>query len=367
MTVSDVRALPAKPRLALIGPMLGGNPGWVTTQGEIMARLLAEDGYPVRISSTHVPRLRRIADIAASLVAWRNEVDIVIHMVFGGSAFHITDMASAICRRLRLPQIFVLRGGTLPEMAAANRSQVERVMRRADAVVSPSGFLAHYFQVASGFGLPVTVVPNTLDLTRYAYRERTSVSPRLLWMRTFHEIYRPEMAIETLADLRRSHSQATLTMAGQDAGLEEDVRALAVTRDLADAVRFPGFLDVAGKSREFADHDIYLNTNRVDNMPVSVLEAGAFGLPVIATNVGGIPFLVQDGETALLVPDGDAAAMANAVRRLAAQPELAHRLSRNGRALAESCAWPVVERQWAALFDTVLAARTAHVAEAPYA
>jgi glycosyltransferase involved in cell wall biosynthesis len=87
----------------------------------------------------------------------------------------------------------------------------------------------------------------------------------------------------------------------------------------------------------------------------------------VATAVGGVPYLVEDGVTALLVPDGDAAATADAVRRLLAQPELAHTLSRNGRALAESCAWPAIRPQWAALFDTVLAARTTPVVEAPYA
>ena len=131
------------------------------------------------------------------------------------------------------------------------------------------------------------------------------------------------------------------------------VMALAQERGLGDAVRFPGFLDAAAKAREFAAHDIFLNTNRVDNMPVSVVEAAAFGLPIVATAVGGIPHLLRDGETGLLVPDGDAAALSGAVRRLLEQPALAGRLSANGRRLAESCGWEQVRRQWAALFDEV--------------
>jgi glycosyltransferase involved in cell wall biosynthesis len=83
------------------------------------------------------------------------------------------------------------------------------------------------------------------------------------------------------------------------------------------------------------------------------LEAGAFGLPVVATAVGGLPYLLCDGENGLLVPAGNAPAMADAVRRLLDQPELAAALSANGRRLAESCGWAIVRGQWAALFDEV--------------
>ncbi|MEZ4517534.1 MAG: glycosyltransferase family 4 protein [Chloroflexota bacterium] len=345
----------APPRLALVGPMLGRNPGWVVTQGEILGDLLARDGYDVRLTSEHVGRVRRVTDILTSLVAWRNQVDVVVHMVFSGSAFRITDAASALCQRLGLPQIFVLRGGALPEFTDRNPDFVRRVLERADALVSPSGFLAHYYEEESGFNLPVRVIPNILDIDNYPFRERITVVPRLLWMRTFHDVYHPELAVETLQELQRTHPEATLTMAGQDKGLLAPVQALARDLGLEDIVRFAGFLDRDGKTREFSAHDIYLNTNRVDNMPVSILESAAYGVPVVATEVGGIPYLLQDGETALLTPDSDAPAMADAIRRLLDEDGLARRLSVNGRRLAESCAWPVVKLQWAALFSELLA------------
>lgn len=350
MTRHSLTAI-TRPRLGFVGPMLGRNPGWVVTQGEILADLFAEAGYDVRLTSEHPGRLRRLADILSSLVVWRNEVDLVVHSVFSGSAFGVTDAASALCRLLNLPQIFVLRGGALPEFAGRHPGWVARVMDRAEAIVAPSGFLAHQF---SALAPDIQVIPNIIDLHLYPYRQRTKVQPRLLWMRTFHDVYHPEMAIETLAALRRTHPEATLTMAGQDKGLLEPVRALAAEQGVDTAVRFAGFLDSAGKTREFAAHDIYLNTNRVDNMPVSVVEAAAFGVPVIATAVGGVPFLLEDGRSGLLVPDSDAEAMAEAVRRLIDDPDLASSLSANGRRLAEASAWPRVRLQWEALFQEVL-------------
>ncbi len=344
----------ALPRLCFVGPMLGVNPGWVTTQGEILAGLLAGEGYAVRTTSSIPARLPRLADTLRSLVAWRGQIDLVIHQVFSGPAFVIADAASALCRLLGLRQIFVLHGGALPEFAAARPGWVRRVMGRAAAIVAPSEYLAHTFGVYPELAARIRVIPNILAIEDYPYRHRPAVAPRLLWMRTFHDWYHPEMAVEVLSLLRQTYPAATLTMGGQEKGLGPAVRELAQRRGLAEAVRFPGFLGPDDKRREFAAHDIYLNTNRVDNMPVSVLEAAAFGLPVVATAVGGVPFLLRHGETGLLVPDGDAAAMSAAVGRLLEEPGLAATLSTNGRQLAESCAWQPVKARWQTLFTEVL-------------
>lgn len=333
--------------------MLGVNPGWVTSQGEILAGLLHQAGYPV-LATSHIPaRLPRLADTLRSLVAWRDQIDLVIHQVYGGNGFAIADMSSALCRRLGLRQVGVLHGGALPELAQKKPRLVRGVLGRLVTIVAPSPYLAHVFGRFPELAARIRVIPNVLDIAAYPYRHRAAVAPRLLWMRTFQELYNPQMALDVLADVRRTHPAATLTMAGQERGLQAAMIARAAELGLAEATRFPGFLGLKDKAREFAAHDIYLNTNHVDNMPVSVLEAGAFGLPVVATAVGGLPYLLRDGETGLLVPDSDAAAMTAAVRRLVAQPALAAALSANGRRLAESCGWPSVHAQWETLFDEV--------------
>lgn len=338
-------------RLCIVGPMLGVNPGWVTTQGEVLAEALAREGYRVRVTS-HVPaRLPRLVDTLRSIYAWRNEIDLVIHQVFSGPAFVINDAASLLCRMLGLRQVYVLHGGSLPEFAMSRSGWVRRVMRRADAIVAPSRYLSSLVEGIPGITERIRVIPNILAIEGYPYRHRREVQPRLLWMRTFHAIYHPEMAVDVLANLRQTHPAATLTMAGQEKGLHVQVQEKARQMGLIDAIRFPGFLGPEDKAREFGAHDIYLNTNHVDNMPVSVVEAAAFGLPIVATRVGGIPYLLTDDETALLTPDGDAEAMAAAVRRLLHEPDLAARLSVNGRALAEDCAWKQVKAQWETLFQ----------------
>ncbi len=338
----------------MLGPLLGTNPGWPPGQGEIVAGLLAREGFSVRTASHRVNRWLRLADMTARPLLWRGRVDVLIVLVFSGDAFRLVEAASSLAALAGLPQVFWLHGGGLVDFTHRHPSRVDRVLNRGSAWVAPSGFLAEPFRRR---GFDVRVIPNVIDLAEYPYRHRPVAAPRLLWMRTFHDLYQPQLALRTLALLRETHPQATLTMAGQDKGLLAETRRLAAELGLAlgndPAVRFPGLLDAEGKRREFAAADVFLNTNQVDNAPVSVLEAAAFGLPVVSTDVGGIPHLLRHGEEALLVPPGNADALVTSVRRLLDEPGLAGRLSAAGRQVAQRSAWPQVQPLWRQLLASV--------------
>ena len=341
----------SKPRIGVVGPLLGIHPGWAISPAEIVISRLREDGFTVRATSTKIGRISRLTDTVQEMLSWRNQVDLIIVVGYSGLAFGMGDLSTWLAKRLKKPIIIWLQGGNLPTFAKRYPRWIQRVFSRADAVAAPSGYLAQHFQE---IGFDVHIIPNLLDIEAYTYRQRDVIRPNLLWMRTFHPIYHPEMAVHALHKLVQDGVDATLTMAGQDRGLLETTQKLVQDYELDDRVRFPGFLDLAAKQREFGSHDIYLHTNRIDNMPVSVLEAGGFGLPVIATRVGGIPYLLEDEQTGLIVPDEDAAEMANAIQRLVSAPALAARISQNGRQLAESCTWPIVKQQWQALFTQLL-------------
>ena len=124
---------------------------------------------------------------------------------------------------------------------------------------------------------------------------------------------------------------------------------------LDDRVSLPGAVDKSKVPGVLSNGDIFLNTTNVDNTPVSVIEAMACGLPVVSTNVGGIPYLIENEVTGLLVEPGNAGQMANAVLRLFTDQELAQRISKNGRRLAESFDWGIVLPQWERLFSQVAA------------
>ncbi|MGZ4695648.1 MAG: glycosyltransferase family 4 protein [Acidimicrobiales bacterium] len=347
---SSTPASPA-PRLGLVGHLLAEH-GRVTTTTEVMAELLRADGVDVRTTSSRPQAAGRLVDTVQSLLRWKGRVDLLLVSTYSGRSFVLADATTAVARARGLPFVLVLHGGALPDQFRRHPRWARRVLSSARAVVAPSEYLA---QAARALGLDAEVIPNPLVIDDYPFRHRTALAPRLLWMRTFHPYYEPELAVRTLALVRRRFAGATLTMAGADDGRLGSTRALARELGVAEAVTFAGFLDPAGKAREFAAHDVFLNTNQVDNTPVSVLEAGAYGLPVVATAVGGIPHLLRDRESGLLVPRSDAQAMAAAVVELLDDRVLASTLSTSGRRLAERSAWPVVREQWFELIDRVLA------------
>jgi len=339
-------------RLCFVGPMIGRRPEYVATQQEILDDLFASAGYPVISVSTALSRYVRLLDVVTTLIRRRHDIDIQCLQVYGGLSFVTEDIASWLGRQFRQRIIMVLHGGAMPEFMARHPQWTRRVLARADAFVAPSEFLA---RTITSYGFQAHIIPNVIELPRYPYRHRQAVRPRLFWMRSFDPVYNPLMAIRVLARLRSIMPMASLIMAGKDKGLEYETRRLAEALGLNGAVHFPGFLDMAAKVREGNAADIYINTNHVDNMPVTVVEACAMGLPVVTTAVGGIPDLLTDGETGLLVPDNDDQAMTAAIHRLLNEPALATRLSTNGRQLAERSSWEKVRPLWEQLFAEVMA------------
>ena len=337
--------------ICFVGNMLGRNRGYVTTQGQVVADLIAAEGFLVTCVSSKKNRAARLTEIIATIVKNRRNFDVLVLEVYSGLGLIIADVAGWLGKMFKLPTIMVLHGGHLPEFIERHRWWTKRVLNRADFLVAPSPFLA---EKIGAFGYKIKQIPNVIDLDDYPFRERGRIEPRLIWMRSFHSIYNPEMAIEVLAELRRSIPQATLTMAGVDKGLEDKIKRMAADAGLFDAVRFPGFLNAAEKAREFAAADIYLNTNRIDNMPVSVVEACAFGLPVVATCVGGLPYLIKHHENGLLVPNEDVKAMTSAIKELLDNPDFTRSISLGARRLAERSAWTRVRGDWEELLAKVL-------------
>lgn len=148
----------------------------------------------------------------------------------------------------------------------------------------------------------------------------------------------------TLLAFQRVHQaipEARLTMAGAGPLMEVCVR-LARYYDLEDAVSFPGVCSSAqvarllSDARAFVQHSITALDGDSESLGVVFLEAGASGLPVVATRHDGIPEVVLDGETGLLVDEGDVDGMAQAMIRLAQEPELAARMGAAGRARVEA-------------------------------
>jgi glycosyltransferase involved in cell wall biosynthesis len=266
------------------------------------------------------------------LLGWR--YDTVCVQIFGRRAFPLEALAIWLGRAWRRRVVLVLRGGGLPSCLAQRPQPFRWVYGLADAVVCPSVYMQ---QEMAHHGLPLLLIPNSIDPARYRFRLRDQVRPRLLWVRTFHPFYNPMLALQTYELVRKCYPEATLTMAGMDRGHSREVQDAAEA--LALPVQFLGLIPKKDIPSLMDAHDIYLNTPHIDNMPVTVIEALLCGLPVVSTAVGGIPHLLRQEQTGMLVDDGDVQGFVAAITRLVEDPVLGQRLSEHGRRYAENFAW----------------------------
>lgn len=249
--------------------------------------------------------------------------------------------AVLIARLLGKPVILNYHSGEAPDHL--RRSRIARiVMRRlVDANVVPSAFLR---DVLSSFGIDADVVHNTIDVRRFAYRSRNPLTPRLLCTRNLEPMYNVSCVLRAFARIQAQYPDATLTLVGggsQDAALRAEAAALRLRN-----VTFAGRVPPADIPRYYADADIYVQAPSIDNMPLSVLEAFASGLPVVSTDVGGVPSILRHGVDGLLVPDNADEEMASQVLALLRDPALARRLAGSAYRTLSAYEWPVVREGW---------------------
>lgn len=337
--------------LLIVGNFLSSAGGTRSVAEELAGQLKARN-WPVLTVSSKRNRVVRLLDMMWSAWHWRHRYDAAQVDVFSGPAFLWAEAVCHILRFARRPYILTLHGGRLGEFADANQGRVARLLRSADAVTAPSLFLRKRL---SRFRGDVILLPNALDLRIYRYRNRRPAGPRLVWLRAFHQIYRPEIAVGVLAGIRPRFPGASLTMIGPDKqdGTLQRVVAMVSELGLNEAVRIVAGVPKADVPVWLDGGDIFLNTSDIDNTPVSVLEAMACGLCVVTTDAGGLPDLVSDGHDALVVPRADVSAMTAAVERILANPDLAGSLSANATTTAAPCDWPRVLGQWEALIERV--------------
>jgi glycosyltransferase involved in cell wall biosynthesis len=353
-----------KPKLLLVGNHLSGA-GFNPSVCESLADRLRGGGWQVRTVSHYPGRLARVCDMLGTVWRFRHDYDLAHVDVYSGRAFL---WAEAVCRLLRLagkPYVVTLHGGNFAQFARRRPRRTEKLLSGASAVTTPSRFLYEHFGSTlkpikrSTADPPVsrltTIIPNPIDVASYLYRPRSVIEPRLVWLRAFHSIYQPELAVAALAEIIREFPAARLIMAGPDKGDGSLARTrhLAERCGLAQRIDFPGAAAKALLPALLDSGDIFLNTSRVDNTPVSVLEAMAGGLCIVSTSAGGMPYLLRHECDALLTSAGSAGEMAAAVCRVLREPALAGRLSRNARRNVEPYDWSAVLPTWERLFLTV--------------
>ena len=350
------------PTIALVAASmrtLGGQ----GVQASLLVRELRDEGYPVMFLPID-PRFPTAARWLRRLPGARTLVNQALylpsllglrraHVVHVFSASHWSFLISPVpamlaARSLGKRVILNYHSGEADRHLARCGRATHMLMRLADEIVVPSEFLREVFE---RHGYRVRVIPNVVDLSRFRFRERLPLKPRLLSTRNLEPHYGVDMTLRAFPVIKGRFPEATLTIAGAGSQ-EQTLRRLAIRLGTG-GIRFAGRIEPQDMARLYDEHDIFVNSSLVDNQPLSILEAFAAGTPVVSTAAGGIPVMVRDGETGLLLPRRDPETMAAAVGSLLEDPDLARRIARRALLEATGHAWSRVRDRWAAAYTGV--------------
>ena len=230
--------------------------------------------------------------------------------------------------------------------------RTSRLLRLADRIVTPSEYLVDVF---AQFGYRAQSIYNVIDLERFRFRERKPVRPVFLHNRGLEELYNVPCTLKAFGLVQQRYPEACLTIA-HDGPLRAELERTVSDWGLRN-VRFVGTVPQNEVPALYDAADIYLTSPNIDNMPGSLLECYASGLPVVATKAGGIPYIARNEETALLVDINDHEGMAHAALRLIEEGDLAQRLTNAARQQCQLYSGTAIRSDWLKLYDELHSTR----------
>ena len=328
-------------KLLYIGNKLAQH-GATPTTIDTLGPLFEKEGYSVKYASTYSTKVWRLADMVGQVFRNRDNVDYVLIDTYSTSNFWYAVLVGQFCRMLSLNYIPLLHGGNLPKRLEQNPKWCQSFFGRAHRIVAPSKYLLAAFESK---GFRCEPIPNSIEVNDYRFQKRESIRPKVLWVRSFAKIYNPRMAVTVFHQLKKEYPDADLCMIGPDKD-GSLVQTQQYAQELGLTIDFPGMLSKKEWVKRAKEYDVFINTSNFDNMPVSLIEAMCLGLPVVSTDVGGIPHLIHHGRNGLTVPANDADAMTAAIRLLIEDSQQAQAISTAAYLEAQHYDWEYIRDKW---------------------
>ncbi|REE24473.1 glycosyltransferase involved in cell wall biosynthesis [Winogradskyella pacifica] len=316
---------------------------------QVIGSQLESEGFDMFYSSSKNNKILRLLDMLYSCIKYRKAVSNVIIDTYSTSNFYFAVLVGQLCQFLKLPYVLSLNGGNLPARLQNNPKLCAFTFKPAKALVSPSLYLMDAFH-KHGY-TEVAYIPNALNLNHYEFKSRPIENINLFWLRSFCKIYNPCLAVDVLKALQEQGYKVSLCMAGPDTdGSLKKVKKHA--RSLNVEVFTPGKLTKPEWTHLAKDYNVFINTTNFDNMPVSVIEAMALGLPIVSTNVGGMPFLIEDEVDGILVPPNNSKVFVDAILKLKSQPNETETMVVKAREKVEQYDWMLLKERWVEILIT---------------
>ncbi len=336
--------------VAPAAPLVGGQ----AIQAErLLKKFQAEPDLQVNMQPVNpefLPALQKIKYVRTVLTTVKYLFDLfvkiprhdVIH-IFSASYFSFLlapTPAVLIAKLFGKKTILNYRSGEAEDHLKRWRTAIPTI-RLFDRIVAPSGYLVDVF---AKYDLRAETIYNFVDTENYIFRQRNLLKPVFLSNRNFETLYNVGCVLRAFALIQQKYPEAKLLVAG-DGAEREKLHQLAVDLKLKN-VEFLGRVAQEKMPELYNRADVYLNSPNIDNMPNSIIEAFAAGTPVVSTDAGGIPYIVETGETGLLVAAGDCEALAREAIRLVEDNNLAQKIIANALENCVKYSWENVRGHW---------------------
>lgn len=324
------------------------------TQGQFLNQALAIHHLPVNIVSKHRNYLLRILDTVFQLLLL-NKHDVIIVQVYSTKGIYLEFLSVLLGKLKRCYVISTMHGGDIPNQYHTNRIKrilLNLIFKYSNQITAPSAYIPEKIRVIKDRCI---IVRNIIELDDYqAQPKSTSEKIRIFWMRAYHPIYDPLKAIQVVEYLLKHNYDVEMVMAGSEHGLKEDLLQYIASRPCSNNIKLLDVINNKKKNQLAATSTVYLCTNKIDNAPVTFLEMMAMAIPVVSTNVGGIPYYVKDRETALLSSDNSIEDLASLIIQLHKNNELRTKITANGLEFIKEFSTEVVSQKWISLINESL-------------
>lgn len=291
---------------------------------------------------------------------FRRRVDVMHLHVGDGSSFYRHVLYLMLGRLAGVPVLFHWHlpgdSGAATDFYSTGGALRRRTIRLALKQASRVIVLSASWQPALAAMAPavrIAILPNPVDCVTIvpAAQPASSLRPTVLFLGDFSHRKGARILLDAAPAVLAQHPTTSFVFCGGKPPGDLEDRAAS----LGSAVLFPGFVRGDAKLRMLQQASLLALPSYAEGMPIAALEAMAAALPVVATPVGGLPDVIQEGKTGLVVPPGDAQALAGAISQLLADPALGRSMGQQGRqrALAEYDVSIYVERL-VALYEEVM-------------
>lgn len=325
-------------------------PSDLKTQGQYLKDLLSDNHVDVSITSVYRNPVLRILDTVWQILCL-NRKDIVIIQIFGTRGIYLEALSGWLAKRKKCYVINTIHGGNIPVVYNSDnyrRKLFDIIFANSDTITTPSNYISSNI---SSIRNKCFLIRNHINLEQYSNTIKPNDCIRIFWMRSYHQTYDPFKAIQVLENIRNRGMEAKLVMAGKDFGYKNEIVKYVQSSQYREDITVLDVIDTNEKNNIAAQSNIYLCTNIIDNAPVSFLEMMAMGLPIVTTNVGGIPFYVTHNQTALISTDNSTDNLSELIVQLYQNTTLHQHLVAQGLTFITEFSAETVAQKWLTLFQ----------------